>query len=154
MEIRPKPAGPDALKGKTGGQIAVLLARYRTTLSFQRTRLAADRTLMSIIRTALSLIGFGFTIFHFFRTLKVMKGVKVDPTQAAGRTGTAMVVLGIGLLSLGIIHHAFFMRQVRRERKRLDDEGLIAAHDEFPISLTLVIAILLLLLGVYVIFKM
>lgn len=140
--------------GKSEGEISVLLSRQRTTLSFQRTRLSADRTLMSIIRTALSLIGFGFTIFHFFRSLKGIEGIKIDPTEVVSHVGLWLVGMGIFLLTLGIIYHILFMLQVRRERQLLDQEGLIIKHDNFPYSLTLLTAILLLLLGVFVIFKM
>lgn len=144
----------DNLKEKSSGELSVLLSRYRTTLSFQRTRLSADRTLMSIIRTALSLIGFGFSIFHFFQSLKGIKDIKVDPSQAASKVGLTLVGLGIFMLILGIIYHAYFMLQVRKERERLNDEGLIASDDSFPVSMTLIIAVLLLLLGVFVIFRM
>ncbi len=154
MENQPTPAENDDFKGMSSGQISVLLSRYRTTLSFQRTRLSADRTLMSIIRTALSLIGFGFTIFHFFQSLKDGSHIKADPTQVASNVGLAMVGLGIIMLVLGIIYHVFFMLQVRKERERLNAEGFIASHDSFPVSMTLIIAVLLLLLGVFVIFKM
>src|SRR5688500_17377653 len=98
MENIPNPAGSAEPTGKTSGEISTRLSKYRTTLSFQRTRLSADRTLMSIIRTALSLIGFGFTIFHFFQSLKVGGHIKADPTQVASNVGLAMVGLGIGML--------------------------------------------------------
>jgi putative membrane protein len=140
--------------GNPSKDLSVRLSVQRTTLSFQRTRLAADRTLMSIIRTALSLIGFGFTIFKFFRSVKEITKHKVDPAALAGEVGLSMVGLGIGILFLGIIYHILFMLQVRKERQRLDKDQLIDSHDEFPISMTLVIAILLLLLGLYIIFKM
>jgi putative membrane protein len=154
MESIPNPTGSEALRGKTTGDISVLLSRYRTTLSFQRTRLSADRTLMSVIRTALSMIGFGFTIFHFFHALKKVKNMNVDPTQAAESVGLAMVGMGILMLLLGIIYHAIFMLQVRKERERLNAEGFIAKHDSFPVSMTLIVAVLLLLLGVFVILRM
>src|SRR6187200_2296333 len=100
MENPPKTPQPSS------GEISTLLARQRTTFSFQRTRLAADRTLMSIIRTSLSLISFGFTIFHFFRSIKniVKVDLKKDPGRAAGELGLALVALGIGMLLVGIIY--------------------------------------------------
>ena len=151
MENNPKsPTQPSS------GNVSVLLARQRTTLAFQRSRLSADRTLMSVIRTALSLISFGFTIFHFFRTIKsiVKIDLKQDPGKAAGELGLALVALGIGMLFIGIIYHAVFMRQVRVERMKMEKEHNIMAEDTFPVSLTLIIAVLLFLLGLYVIFKM
>ena len=151
MEILPE-TNPES----SSGEISTLLARQRTTFSFQRTRLAADRTLMSIIRTALSLISFGFTIFHFFRSLKdlVKTDLKKDPGKVAAELGLALVALGIGMLLTGIIYHVNFMLQVRREREKMEKLHNIMSDDTFPVSLTLVTAILLLLLGFYVIFKM
>ena len=151
METLPKTA-PEP----NSAEISTLLARQRTTFSFQRTRLAADRTLMSIIRTALSLISFGFTIFHFFRSIKdmVKTELKKDPGKAAGELGLALVALGIGMLVAGIIYHINFMRQVRLEREKMEKAHNIMSDDTFPVSLTLITAVLLLLLGLYVIFKM
>lgn len=143
-----------AESSKNAKDISLLLSKHNTSLSFQRTRLSADRTLMSVIRTALSLIGFGFTIFQFFRSLREIEGIKIDPTMGARKVGLAMVGLGIFMLLLGIIYHSFFMLQVRRERQRLDEKGLIIEHDKFPVSMTLIVALLLLLLGVIVILTM
>ena len=74
--------------------------------------------------------------------------------KAAGKLGLALVALGIGMLLLGIIYHISFMLQVRAEREKLEKGHNIMPQDTFPISLTLIIAVLLLLLGIYVIFKM
>ena len=147
---------PKSKEEPTSGEISTLLSRQRTTLSFQRTRLSADRTLMSVIRTALSLISFGFTIFHFFRSVKdlVKVDLKKDPGEIAGKFGLALVALGIGMLFLGIIYHVNLMVQVRKERERMEKEHNIMRGDTFPISLTLIIAVLLFLLGLYMIFKM
>src|SRR5688572_4425796 len=147
---------PSKTSQPSSGEISTLLARLRTTFSFQRTRLSADRTLMSIIRTSLSLISFGFTIFHFFRSLKDMVKIDLekDPGEAAGKLGLALVALGIGMLLVGIIYHINFMRQVRLEREKMEKAHNIMPEDTFPVSLTLITAVLLLLLGVYVIFKM
>jgi putative membrane protein len=109
---------------------------------------------MSIIRTALSLIGFGFTIFQFFRSLKGVEGIKIDPSEVVSHVGLWLVGMGIFLLTLGIIYHILFMQQVRRERQQLDQENLLIKNDNFPYSMTLFTAILLLLLGIFVIFKM
>jgi putative membrane protein len=131
---------------------SVYLSSRRTRLSFQRTRMSADRTLMSIIRTALSLIGFGFTIFQFFHYLRE----SVDPSvrgQAARNFGLALVLLGVLLLTFGIIGHVRFMLELRRDHAQLVDEAYIP-HDQFPFSITLAAAVLLLLVGVLAIFSM
>jgi len=121
-------------------------------MSFQRTRLSADRTLMSVIRTSLSLIGFGFTIFQVFEKLyqsQVLKNAK-----APRRFGEALVILGIFMLVLGIGYHISFMLGLRRMRTDMKLEGLIHGESRFPPSMTLIVAILLLLIGVLAITSM
>ena len=117
------------------------LASRRTGMSFQRTRMAADRTLMAIIRTALSLIGFGFTIYQIFSKFI---GQGAAPTR---RFSLALVALGVTLLTLGIAYHVWFMLGLRRTRSQMQSEGLIHAESVFPLSVTLVTAIALLLTG-------
>jgi putative membrane protein len=116
-------------------------------MSFQRTRMSADRTLMSVIRTSLSLISFGFTIYQFFEhltTAKILTGVG----HPARNFGIALLVLGVLMLVLGIGYHIAFMLGLRRERVALADEGLIHAESKFPASMTLIVAVLLLIVGV------
>ncbi len=132
--------------------LAGLLASRRTRLSFQRTRMSADRTLMSIIRTALSLIGFGFTIFQFFRSLRESAVAALKPA-AARNFGMALVILGVLLLVMGIVSHARFMLELRRDHSQLVDENLIP-QDRFPYSATLATALLLLLIGLLAILSM
>ncbi len=131
------------------------LSSRRTSLSFQRTRMSADRTLMSVIRTSLSLIGFGFTIFQFFRYLRETAGAEQLVRSAAPRNfGLALVFLGVGLLALGIWKHIAFMVELRDEREEFADRGLIPGDDRFPISITLIAATLLLLIGLVAIVGM
>jgi putative membrane protein len=127
-------------------QDSLELSMRRTGLSFQRTRMSADRTLMSVIRTALSLISFGFTIFQFFQHLaraELLKGTG----SAARNFGGALVWLGVGMLAVGIIYHLLFMRGLRRMRSAMKAEGLVHAESGFPVSLTLIVAVLLLIVG-------
>ena len=108
--------------------------------------MSADRTLMSVIRTSLSLISFGFTIYQFFNKLRdsgVLKGVA--PTR---NFGTSLVLLGIGMLILGIIYHVMFMLDLRTERDAMKVAGLVHAQSQFPVSLTLLVALVLLMVGV------
>jgi putative membrane protein len=131
------------------------LSSRRTALSFQRTRMSADRTLMSVIRTSLSLIGFGFTIYQFFRYLRETAGVaQLFPGGAPRNFGLALVILGVVLLSLGIWKHVAFMLELRAERKTFADRGLIPGDDRFPISITLITATLLLMIGLVAIIGM
>ena len=128
------------------------LAARRTGMSFQRTRLAEDRTLMAVIRTSLSLIGFGFTIYQFFERLREQDVVTKD--AAPRHFGLALVALGVLMLLFGIVYHVQFMLGLRRLRQSMREEGLIHGETVFPVSLTLISAILLLIVGVAAIVSM
>jgi len=128
------------------------LAARQTGMSFQRTRLSADRTLMSVIRTSLSLIGFGFTIYQGFQ--KMYEAQVLKSARAPRRFGEALVMLGIGMLVLGIGYHVAFMLGLRRLRTGMKNENLIHGQSQFPPSLTLIVAVLLLLVGIFAIGSM
>jgi len=137
---------------KLGLDVSTELSARRTGMSFQRTRMSADRTLMSVMRTSLSLIGFGFTIFQVFQKLHEMEVVK---SAAAARSfGKALVLLGIVMLGVGIGYHVSFMLELRRLRAELRRDGLIHGETAFPLSLTLVVALLLLAIGLFAIVSM
>jgi putative membrane protein len=119
----------------------------RTGMAFQRTRMAADRTLMAVIRTSLSLITFGFTLSQVFKRLATAH--VLGDTGGARHFGAALVLLGIGMLILGVIYHVMFMLALRVQRRKMHDLQLIYAESGFPASLTLIVAVLLLLLGIY-----
>jgi len=127
--------------------VATELSSRRTGMSFQRTRMSADRTLMSVIRTSLSLISFGFTIFQFFKHLEDTKLLS-SAERAPRNFGLALLVLGAGMLAVGIVYHLLFMRELRSQRTELMTEGLVHGESTFPVSLTLIVAVLLLLVGV------
>ena len=129
----------------TDAAISTELSSRRTGMSFQRTRMSADRTLMSVMRTSLSLIGFGFTIYQIFQ--KAHEAEILKSSMAPRRFGEALVVLGIGMLIVGIGYHVAFMLGLRRERTMLKAGGLIHAESQFPPSLTLIVALVLLLIG-------
>jgi putative membrane protein len=131
------------------------LSSRRTGLSFQRTRMSADRTLMSVIRTSLALIGFGFTIFQFFRYLRETAGTtQMVPVYAARNFGLALVFLGVGMLVMGIVYHLRFMSELRAERHMMVEQRLVHGELSYPISMTLITAVLLLLIGLVAIFSM
>lgn len=134
------------------GRISVELASRRTGMAFQRTRMSADRTLMSVIRTSLSLISFGFTIFQLFEKLRDSGTLK--NTMAVRHFGVALVLLGVAMLVVGIGYHVVFMLDLRKERAQLKADGLVHAHSGFPPSLTLMIALLLLVIGCFAIASM
>lgn len=133
--------------------ISTELSARRTGMSFQRTRMSADRTLMSVIRTSLSLISFGFTIFQFFQKLK-QNAMLESGSASVRRFGVTLVALGIGMLVLGIIYHVQFMLELRNVRHSMREDGLIHGETRFPPSLTLIIALVLLLIGIAAIVSM
>ncbi|WP_313459040.1 DUF202 domain-containing protein [Stenotrophomonas sp.] len=137
----------------SGDAASLELSSRRTGMSFQRTRMSADRTLMSIIRTALSLIGFGFTIFQFFGHVLELPGSTLKP-EAPRNFGMALVMLGLVMLTLGIVYHLRYMKGLRSERELMIKEGLIHGESHYPISLTLITAGLLWLLGLAAITSM
>lgn len=141
----------DLLGGTDGASLE--LSSRRTGMSFQRTRMSADRTLMSIMRTALSLIGFGFTIYQFFGHLVEVPGVALRP-HAPRNFGVALVTLGVVMLTLGIIYHVRYMQGLRGERAQMIEEGLVHGESRYPVSLTLITAGLLWLLGLLAIVSM
>jgi putative membrane protein len=125
--------------------ISVELSSRRTGMSFQRTRMGADRTLMAAIRTSMSLISFGFTLFQVFQ--KLYEAKVLQHAQAPRNFGLALVLLGITMLVLGILYHVQFMAELRRERTRMKADGLIHGESAFPVSMTLIVAVLLLVVG-------
>ena len=90
-----------------------------------------------------------FQIFQKAHDAQILK------SSAAPRNfGEALVFLGIGMLVVGIGYHIAFMVGLRNERERLKADGLIHAESNFPVSLTLLVALLLLAIGVLAIVSM
>jgi len=144
---------PEVTAGRASSDdISVELSMRRTGMSFQRTRMSADRTLMSIIRTSLSLISFGFTIFQVFNKLK--EAGALSGVAPARKFGTSLVALGIVMLVLGIIYHLQFMAGLRAERGHMRAAGFIHGESKFPPSLTLIVAVILLLIGLATVVSM
>jgi len=153
--VKPEPAkvgaGLEKVAGTpnmTGPQMTAELAARRTGVAFQRTRMAAERTLMSVIRTSLSLISFGFAIAQFFRSLRQAGTLTEESAAPARNFGLSLVVLGVGMLIAGIIYHLLFMGQLRKERQQLIEQGLVHGETSYPISLTLITALVLLVIGI------
>ncbi|GGL09626.1 DUF202 domain-containing protein [Caulobacter rhizosphaerae] len=104
-----------------------------------------DRTLMSVICTSLSLIGFGFTVYQTFQKLHDA-GTIANP-NAPRNFGIILVLLGIVMLVVGMIHHVLFMLELRRTRAGMKRQGLVHADSRFPVSITFMVSLGLLLLG-------
>ena len=138
--------------GSDVDRISVELSSRRTGMSFQRTRMSADRTLMSVIRTSLSLISFGFTIYQVFDKLR--QAGTIAHAAAPRNFGIALVALGIAMLVIGIVYHVQFMVGLRRTRAAMTQAELIHGESGFPVSVTLIAAVLLLVIGVVAIVSM
>jgi putative membrane protein len=155
--LRPRRSGvrkQDAMKVFNDLSHADQLASMRTELSYHRNRLAADRTMMAIMRTSLSLIGFGFTIYTFFTNFITGASSRgILPPQAPTRFGLALILIGVALLVLGIIGDYRYMQRIKAQRALLVARGMLPVEPEFPRSLSLLMAIAVLLFGVVVFFS-
>jgi len=122
------------------------LSMRRTGMSIHRTRMSAVRTLMSEIRTALSLIGFGFTLHEAFR--KASEAGVIGNAPSARLFGLALILLGILLLVGGIVRHVQYAKELRGRRREMIEDGLVHGQSDYPISVTFVTAVALLLVGI------
>jgi putative membrane protein len=145
--MEPNVSLPKVTAASDPDRISVELSARRTGMSFQRTRMSADRTLMSVIRTSLSLIGFGFTIFQTFKHLQESQIISAGSVPR--NFGLALVALGVVMIVVGIAYHVRFMMGLRQERLSMTADGLIHGQSHFPVSLTLIVAVLLLLIGLF-----
>jgi uncharacterized membrane protein YidH (DUF202 family) len=121
------------------------MSMRRTGMSIHRTRMSADRTLMSVIRTALSMIGFGFTIYQAFQ--KLQEAHVLNQAHAPRNFGLTLIVLGVVLLIGGIVNHMRFALELRGLRASMRREGLIHGETNYPVSITFLTAVALLLVG-------
>lgn len=122
------------------------MSRERTELSIQRTRMSADRTLMSYVRTALSLISFGFTIHAAFQ--KLVEANVMQQSTAPRNFGLALLGIGVVLLFGGIGRHVQFALYLRQMQADAVKKGLAEGGGPFPVSVTLLSAIALMLVGI------
>ena len=67
--------------------------------------------------------------------------------RRARNFGFSLVALGVIMLTIGIWYHIRFMLGLRHRRHEMTQAGLIHAQSEYPISLTLITAVLLFLIG-------
>lgn len=111
-----------------------------TELAKERTREAADRTLMAWIRTSLSLIGFGFGIGKAFDLLSAALPEKqFDPLRGGLVVAISFIALGmLGLLG-AIIQYGQMLKMLK--------QGTFTYQT--PQVLTLVVAVLLLVIGLF-----
>ncbi len=122
------------------------MSQERTGLSLQRTRMSMERTLMSFIRTSLSLISFGFTIHAAFT--KMVDAGMLQQSRAPTNFGLALIFIGVFIMLGGIWRHVQFAQYLRHLTATSTAEGTASAHQPFPISVTLVSAVALMLVGI------
>jgi len=115
-------------------------------LAKERNRQSSDRTLMAWIRTAISLIGFGFAIaqsYQFLETDHVERtGKMLDTLHTPFIFGISFMVLGILGIMTGVI-------QYNRILERIKSDRFIYIE---PWALPKIMAILLVIIGVFGIF--
>lgn len=130
--------------GKPGGETVVTtttLAQDRTDLAMMRSYLASERTLMGWIRTTLAMISFGFTlgkagqILHHFQVKGVLGKTRMLSVE---NVAYFLVILGTAALLGAVIQHRLRMHELFRM-------GLRRQY-----SITNIVAILLTLLGLFV----
>jgi putative membrane protein len=71
----------------------------------------------------------------------------------ASYLGMALGAIALLMVASGISYHLAFMHGLRNERVRLVAAGLVHGESKFPVSMTLVVAVLLLLTGMFAIAK-
>jgi putative membrane protein len=129
--VEPLSGAPDA---------GTRLAQERTRLALERNYLADERTLMAWIRTAMSMISFGFSMAKIFQSFKGSKGEwegLFGRTYSAESIGYYLVILGTAGLISAVVQHILRLRTLR------------ALGFPRQLSVALVVAILLCLLGVF-----
>ena len=58
------------------------------------------------------------------------------------------------MLVIGIVYHVQFMLGLREQREAMKADGLVHGESRFPLSLTLITAVILLLIGIAAIVSM
>ncbi len=121
-------------------------------LSDPRVFFAAERTLLAWVRTGLTVMAFGFVVARFGLFLRLL-AVQSDPRPSSVATGDlpnivgiVMVLLGVGCMILGAIQYRSFVSM-------LPPADVPRTHSAvFPISLSLILAALGLVLAIYLAF--
>jgi len=118
------------------------LSRQRSELATDRTLMATDRTLMAWTRTALAMISFGFTIYKFLQSMKAEGSLPLLRPEGPRNFALALVLLGVGSLTVASFQYWMSVRQLG---------GNVWKS---PWTLTLIVALLIVLMGVLVLASM
>ncbi len=109
-----------------------------TRWAADRTYWAADRTLIAWIRTAISMIGFGLAVGKI--------GDYVEEYDATLDPYHSMKIVGVALITLGVLGVAAASIQNRRIERRIANRGF---HRVELVPLGLGMAMLVLVLGIF-----
>src|SRR5690242_15367522 len=109
-----------------------------------RVRFAAERTLLAWVRTGLAMMGFGFVVARFglfLREIAAVQGPAAQPRLGVSLwVGTTLVLLGVVVNACAAVrHYRTVQRLIRGEPIRFR-----------PLSLGIVVALLLAVLGILV----
>ena len=113
------------------------LAVERTDWALDRTFMAADRTLMAWVRTAISMIGFGFTVYKFLQYIHQQKPDGLPPLDGPRNLALAFIALGLLSLAIAVIQDWHYTTRLQAEHRRR------------PFNLSLVVAAVVALIGVF-----
>jgi len=134
-----QPKTPDSL---SLAQENTALSRQRSELATDRTLMATDRTLMAWTRTALAMISFGFTIYKFLEGMKAEGQLPGFRPQGPRNFALALVLLGVGSLTIASFQYWSLVKKMGR------------AYQRSPWTLTLIVSLLLIFMGVLVLSSM
>jgi putative membrane protein len=112
-------------------------AADQVKLALERTFLAYERTMMAWNRTATSMITFGFALYKFFFYLHQEK----PPTHGEQIFGAR--TYGVCIMAIGVFILVIATWQHRQQLK-----ALRTLYPEAPLSLSLVLAVTMAILGV------
>ncbi len=122
-------------------------------MSDPRVFFAAERTLLAWVRTGLTIMAFGFVVARFglfLRLLAVQQGTGAMEAamhhHVSNVIGIALVLIGVGCMILGAVQHRSYVAT-------LPPADVPRSHAAvYPISLSVVLALLGIVLAVYLAF--
>lgn len=154
MTTQQTPSGPGDLQSDGEDKVAekpeddarTALARERVNFAKFRTSLALDRTTLAWIRTALTFATFGFGMVGFFRAVEMATHSEqaMRLHQAAIHMGVSLIVIGLVATILAAFSHWMTLRRLRR--------GEQLSITQWPLTIT--IAVLISVLGLYALWSM
>lgn len=124
------------------------LASCQASLAFERTLISLDRLLMGAVRTSLALISFGFAMVLFFRQISAQMGV--DLRVPARDFGLALLAMGVGLVTVGLLGHWRRFHSLKVQMDELHSRNLLTERCPYRYSPITIFAVLLLLAALLV----